>query len=344
MKLFKAAIPCILVTAACLCAALAEEAPAPKTPPVALRADNIIVPPNTGPVSGLKVMNLKDAPYSGKVTVELPAGWKADKTEFDVALKPNETKHFAFALEKATASSAHVYPYTITAVGGGQTVVSQQKVICATSPYVKPKIDGDLAEWLNDAVPVTFICRDKTTVVRTFWNKRNFCLSVEVQEDKFDPGSDAIQFALASGKASTGKSGDDKTARYEYLIVGGKCCLLTKPGTPLGETQKAAAPPAEPVGKSVVAIKREKDVTRYEISVPIRPMRKELKPTIGREYRFGLIVHDPDGTGVREMASVANPLPGACSKFAWTKWVGAKFPEKPLLDSKLEWGFCTSIH
>jgi hypothetical protein len=324
-----------------MCVTLAEDA---RTPPVALRAHNIVVPPDTGPVSGLTVVNLLDTAYSGKVTVKLPSGWKADKTTFDVSLKPRETKHIPFALEKAIARKTHVYPYIITAVGGGQTVAVEQQVICATSPYVKPKIDGDISEWLEDAVPVTFVCKGKKTVVRTFWNKRNYCLSVEVQEDKFDPGADAIQFALASGKASTGKLPNDKTARHEFVVVGGKCYQIAKPGTPLGDTQKPANLPAEPVAKAEVAVKREKDITRYEISVPIRPMRSELKPTTGREYRFGVLVHDPDGTGVREMGLVAAPLPGACNKYAWSKWVGAKFPDKPLLDSKLEWGFCTSIH
>ena len=340
MSIRKIAIPCVLVTFVCLCATLAE---IPPKFPVALRADNIVVPPDTGPVSGLTVMNLLDAPYTGKVTVTLPDGWKANKTQFDVSLKPHESKHIPFALEKATANKSHVYRYKLTAVGGGKTVTVDQKVICATTPYVKPKIDGDISEWLNDAVPVTFICKGKKTVVRTFWNKRNFCLCVEVQEDKFVEGEDAIQFALASGKASTGKSPDDKTARYEYVIVGGKCYQLTKPGTPLGDTLKASPLPAEPVAKSEVAVKREKDITRYEISVPMRPM-KELRATTGREYRFSVLVHDPDAAGIRDLAQAATPLPGARKKYAWSKWKGAKWPDKPLLDSKVEWGFCTSIH
>ncbi len=342
MKFFKIAAPCLVVMLACLCVAIGQNAAS--KPPVALRADNIVVPPDTGPVSGFTVVNLLDAPYAGKITVKLPEGWKADKTQFDVSLKARESKHIPFALEKAIASKTHVYPCTITAVGGGQTVTVAQQVICATTPYVKPKIDGDITEWLNDAVPVTFVCKDKKTVVRTYWNKRNYCLAVEVQEDKFDKSADAIQFALAYGKASTGKSDDDKTARYEFVIKDGKCYQIAKPGGSLGDTQKPTALPTEPLAKSVVAVKREKDITTYEISVPMRPMMKVLKPTTGREYRFGVLVHDPDGTGVRQMAAVASPLPGTCNKYAWTKWIGAKFPDKPLLDSKLEWGFCTSIH
>ena len=341
MKIFKIAIPCILVTFVCLCATIAKDA---ARTPVALRADNLVVPPSTGPVSGLTVMNLLDAPYTGKVTVKLPDGWKADKTQFDVSLKPHEKKHLPFALEKAFDSKTHVYPFNITAVGAGQTVTVDQKVICATTPYVKPKIDGDISEWLNDAVPVTLLCKGKKTVVRTFWNKRNFCLCVEVQEDKFVADADAIQFALAPGKASTGKSDEDKTARYEFLVIGGKCYQLVKPGTPLGDTQKPAPLPAAVVEKSVVAVKREKDITTYEISIPIRPM-KELRATTGREYRFSLLVHDPDAAGIRDLAEAATPLPGNRNKYAWRQWAGAKWTnDKTLLDSKLEWGFCTSIH
>ena len=86
MNTLKIATPCIFVMAACLCAGLAEDTV--EAPSVALRADNILVPPDTGPVSGLTVMNLAEAPYAGKVTVTLPDGWKADKTQFDVSLKP----------------------------------------------------------------------------------------------------------------------------------------------------------------------------------------------------------------------------------------------------------------
>jgi len=343
MKFFqiKTAIPCIIVTLVCFWGSMAQDA---KTPPVALRADNIVVPPDTGPVVGLTVVNLQKTPYAGKVSVKLPDGWKADKTEFDVTLKAGESKHLPYALEKAIASKTHVYPFTITAVGGGSTVTVQQEVICATSPYVKPKIDGDLAEWVKDAVPVTFVCKGKKTVVRTFWNKRNYCIAVQVQEDKFDIEKDAIQFALASGKAKTRNADDAKTDRYEFVITGGKCFQVAKPGSPLGDTQKPSALPGENLAKSAVAIKRTGDITTYEVSVPMRPMMKVLKPTTGREYRFGVLVHDPDGTGIRQMAAVADPLPGACRKYAWTKWIGAEFPDKPMLDSKLEWGFCTSIH
>jgi hypothetical protein len=89
MRISKIAIPLVLVMAVCLCVTLAEDAA--KTPPVALRAHNIVVPPATGPVSGLTVMNLLDAPYTGKITVTLPDGWKANNTQFDVSLKANET-------------------------------------------------------------------------------------------------------------------------------------------------------------------------------------------------------------------------------------------------------------
>jgi hypothetical protein len=334
---------CMGVMAVCLCVAVAKDTTRPQ-PPVRLRADNLLVTPATGPVSGLTVVNLLDAPYTGRITVKLPDGWKTNKSQFDVSLKPRETRHLEFSLEKASDSKTHVYPYTISAVGAGQTVTVNQQVICATTPYVKPKIDGDISEWLNDAVPVTFTCKGKKTVVRTFWNKRNFCLSVEVQEDKFVDGQDAVQFALASGKAVTGNSPDDKTARYEFVIVGGKCYQLVKPGTPLGDTQKPAALPAGAVAKSAVAIKRKDDITTYEISIPMRPMMKVLKPTTGRKYYFGLLVHDAGAASPREMGSAANPLPGARKKYAWQKWSGAKFPARPLLDSKIEWGFCTSIH
>jgi len=317
--------------------------------PIAVRAHNVVVPPSTGPVSGLTVKNLLDVPYTGKLSIKCPDGWKIKPDRYDVSLKPRETKHLSFVIEKGVDLKANCYPYKITAVGGGATVVVEQKVISATAPYVKPKIDGDISEWLNDAVPVTFVCGGKKTVVRTFWNKRNFCLCVEVQEDKLVDAKDsaeafdAVQFALAPRKTATGTSPDAKTVRYEFLVAGGKCYQLAKPGMALSETQKEQPIPAEAVEKSVVAIKRDDGITRYELSVPIRPM-KSLKATTGREFFFSVLVHDPDGTGVRNLAQATTPLPGSRNKFAWCKWKGAKWPAEAPLDSKLEWGFSTSIH
>lgn len=69
-----------------------------------------------------------------------------------------------------------------------------------------------------------------------------------------------------------------------------------------------------------------------------------LRPTTGREFCFSLLVHDPDGTGVRDLGRAASPLPARRNRLAWCSWRGVRWgPQRPL-DGKIEWGFCSSIH
>ena len=70
------------------------------------------------------------------------------------------------------------------------------------------------------------------------------------------------------------------------------------------------------------AVKREGNITRYEIGVPVKLM-SEIKPEAGREFCFSLTVQDPDGTGPRDLGSVMNLWPG---------------------QRQFEFGFCSSIH
>jgi hypothetical protein len=167
--------------------------------------------------------------------------------------------------------------------------------------------------------------------VRTYWSRRYFFILVEADEDKLGPG-DAVQFAFAER--------DSTADRWEYLVRGagedsGKCLLLVNPG------EKPKKPEEAP--RSDVAVKREKDKTIYEIKVSLTAMRA-LRPTPGREFCFSLLVHDPDGTGLRDIGSVMGLPESRRSKKAWCDWKGAKWPEKPPFDGKIEWGFCSSIH
>ena len=92
-----------------------------------------------------------------------------------------------------------------------------------------------------------------------------------------------------------------------------------------------------------VAVKRSKNITTYECSIPLSLIAK-LKPITGREYRMSFLVHDPDGTGIRDLGQVSGLWDFQRNKLAWSSWKGVKWQEKPPFDSKLEWGFCTSKH
>ena len=323
----------------------------PAKPPVALRQDNLTVNPSAGPVTYVTVRNLRPVPYEGKLSVTFPAEWKASPIERAIALEPREIKRVPVAIEKAVDLAANRYGFEITAVGGGHTVRSKQTVVCASAPYYKPVIDGEIAEW-RDSIPIGFVTGGRKTVVRTYWNRRNFCLCVEVQEEALTPYAggkapfDAVQFAIAPRKVTTPASPGARAGRYEFLVAqspgGARCFQLIAPGAKLAEAARARpiAPLAFEAAK--VAVKRAGDVTRYEIAIPFKSLAT-MRPTTGREFHFSLLVHDAGGP-LRDLGSVMNLAETDRKPLAWCLWPGGSRPERPPFDSMIEWGFCSSIH
>lgn len=315
-----------------------------------VRPKNFIVTPSTGPVAEVLVKNSGTTAETVQVVPTFPEGWSISPAEKQVAVASGETVMAEFAITKGLDRKANVYPVSI-AVNGKKAMAAN--VVCATTPYFKPEIDGRLDEW-GDAVPVVFTAGGKQTTVRSYWNKAQFCLAVEVEETellglkagKEGNGVDAIQFALSPGKAVTPESGE--AVRYEFLAVdsgsrwgGDVCFLLMKPGDVLSDQARELAPLA--MESAEIKVKHSKGVTVYELAVPLKPM-KTLRATAGREYCFSLLVHDPDGTGVRDLGSVMNLWDEARPAGAWSNWEWAKWNGYVPYDNKVEFGFCSSVH
>jgi len=280
-----------------------------------------------------------------------PSDWQVSPLNQNIELKAGETKLIPFAIEKGSDLKANVYGVKVAA--NGKQLVDAD-VVCASTPYYKPDIDGKLNEW-GDAIPIKFMTEGKETVVRSYWNKKQFCLSVEVEEDELigltdsseEKGVDAIQFALSPGKSVTGT---DKSVRYEYLVTasnsmwtGDKCFKLMTYGDSLANTKDARKLKPLFMDDAEVKVKRSGNITSYEIAVPMKMMKK-LRATAGREYNFSLLVHDPDGTGVRDLGSVMNLWPEQRNSAAWSNWELAKWNDYTPYDNKVEFGFCSSIH
>jgi hypothetical protein len=320
-----------------------------------IRPKNFIVTPSTGPVSEIIVKNSSESPYTGTVCPVYPEGWQVAPASQPVELAAGETKILSFAVEKCMDRKANVYPISITA---DQADPIETEIVCASTPYYKPKIDGSLDEWA-DSYPVTFLTDGKKTIVRSYWNKAEFCLAIDVEEDALiglkqastEAGLDAIQFALSPGKSTTATDPSAASVRYEYLAAasgsrwkGDKCFQLLTPGDELSIAQEARKLSPLVMEEALVKVKRSDGITRYEISVPLKPMKKALKVTAGREYFFSLLVHDPDGTGVRDLGVVMNCWDESRNPLAWSNWNQAKWGETRPFDNKIEFGFCSSIH
>ncbi len=349
----KTSTACLLL-AMLLIASPAVAEPPTAEPPVALRTESFGVPPSSQPLTYVRVKNLLDKPYEGTVSVKPPQHWKILPPQQEVALAPGETARLSFKLEGARTIEANSYPVEVTATGGGTNVVRRQDVFCASAPYFKPTIDGDPSDWKH-AVPVRFVSGGKKTTVSTLWNRRQFCVLVAVEEDKLTayPGGgekpfDAVQLAISPQETTTGTSPDGEATRFEFLCVAtgdgaaATCFQLAEPGMKLAEAAKARELAPLAYDNAEVAVGRKGGVTYYECSFSFTPMRSQIRPSEGREFFFSVLVHDADGTGLRDLGEAAGLWPSQRNPLAWSCFDGAAFGEKPPFDNKLPWGLCTS--
>jgi len=258
----------------------------------------------------------------------------------------------AFIVTKGMLNEANRYAIEATASGSGTTVTRRQEVACTSAPYFKPTIDGDPADW-KDAIPVTFTTGGKRTTISTFWNRRQLSLLVAVEEDKLvglreDGPFDAVQVAISAQGTTTGDSPDGEATRYEFLLAAasggkqGKCYLLARPGTRLAECGKSRALGPLAYDDADVAVSRAGGVTYYECSIPFKLMRREIRPSEGREFCLSVLVHDPDGTGIRDWGEAAGLWPSQRNRLAWSLWQGARWGEQSPFDNKTPWGLCSS--
>lgn len=319
--------------------------------PVALRMNSFVVAPAHAPPAIVTVKNLRQVPYEGIVRVKLPEGWVCSPPERPVSLAPAETKRIRFSIAKARTRESNRYPVEIVAVGAGTTVTRQQDVVCTSAPYFKPDIDGKTSDW-GDAIPATFTVDGKKTVISTYWNRRQFSILVAVQEDKFvpfdsDAAFDAVQVAISPQDTETGGAPENEATRYELLFAatgngsGARCFQLAEPGMKLAEAAKLRSLGPLEFDKAKVAVSRNQGVTYYECAIPFRSL-KQIKPSEGREFFLSVLVHDPDGTGVRDWGAAAGLFPCERKPLAWSRWQGARWPAKPPFDNKTPWGLCSS--
>jgi len=321
-------------------------------PHVAIRAENLTVPPSSGPVTYVLVRNLRNRTYKGAIVAGFPDGWEMNRTVCRVRIKPGETARVAFAIERGADAPNNAYPVWIKAVGDGPNVTRRQRIVCASAPYFKPRIDGKLDDWA-DAIPAAFTTAGKKTTVSTHWSRRTFSLLVAVEEDKLlrlpehraASAADAVQIAVSPREAKTPARPSAAAERYEFLLAaaegGGKCFCLLRRGQRMSQVKSSRPLDGLEVPGAAVAVTRSGGVTYYECSIPFKAM-PDVQPDPGREFCFSLLVHDPDGTGLRDWGSAAGLWPSQRSRLAWCNWQGAKWPEDPPFDNKIEWGFCSS--
>lgn len=322
-----------------------------EAPRLALRVETLTVPPSTRPLVHVAVRNMEDTPYAGRISLSGPEGWRISPAEREVSIERGQTIVIPFSIEQARNAKSNEYEFIVRAADGSSTVVHRQTTFVASAPYFKPTIDGNPDDW-QDAIPITFSTQDQKTVVRTFWNRRRFAMLIAVQEkqlhradEPFQSACDAIQFAL-SALEEDGATPTETAGRFEFLLMatddGGVCFQLADLDTPLQDIRQNRALLPLKMEDAELAIKRIGDLTYYECSLPFSAMRSGLRPSEGREFLMSVLIHDPDGTGIRDLGEAAGLWQQATDSTGWCNWPGAKFSESPPRAPRVRWGFCTS--
>ncbi len=304
----------------------------------------------------MDVQCLQSQPYRGTITYQGPEGWRISPAQRAVELRPGESQRVEFAVDRGVNLEVNSYPVEIRVSGAGAAnVVHRQRVVCASAPFFKPTIDGNPAEW-NDAIPVRFLKNGKQTTLSTYWNRQRFCLLLAVEEDRLigyqaNPGPggfDAVQVAISPKGSKTGTTPADAASRYEFLLVwtgngtSGRCFRLAQPGVKLADTQRERRLDTLAFDQAAVAVSRKGRTTYYECAIPFAPMRHEIRPSEGREFCLSALVHDPDGTGIRDLGEAAGLWQSQRNRLAWSRWQGAVWGDESPFDNKLEWGLCAS--
>jgi hypothetical protein len=298
------------------------------------------------------VKNQTKAEYQGTISLQGPDAWRLAPPSRDVTLAAGETESVSFSISEGRNVAANKYRFEVRASTTAGDVVRRQDTFVASAPYFKPTVDGSIDDW-QDAIPITFVSDGKMTQVSTYWSRRSFSLLVAVEEDKLQPygcdaslSPDAVQFCLAPIDPGNGAAVENKAGRFEFLIVstddGARCFQLATMETDVAQIRQRR--PLEPLAydDADVVVRRDGTMTYYECTLPFRPMRDAIRPTEGREFYMSVLVHDPDGTGLRDLGAAAGLWPSSDDADAWSRWVGDRRNGKTPLGNKILWGMCTS--
>ena len=319
-------------------------------PPVLIRVEPLTVPPATRPLVSVVVRNVSDHPCQGTLMITAADDWRIAPDTQSLELAALDERRFAFNIERARNVEVNQYPFTVVADVGGHQVRWEQTVFVASAPYSRVTVDGNRDEW-KDAIPVSFEHAGRQTTVSTYWNRRRFCVLVAVQEEQHmhyagpeGPPCDAVQLAIAPltpPDAAAGTAG-----RFEFLLAatanGARCFQLAAWDTP---RELAAQPRAlEPLvcDEAELAVVRDGLVTYYECSLPFSLVREAIVPDVGREFFLSVLVHDPDGTGPRDLGQAAGLWTDAYGAWTWSRWGPMARRDELPPGTRVRWGLCTS--
>lgn len=318
--------------------------------PVEIRIEPLTVPPATQPLLSVAVRNRTERPCQGRLSISAPDDWRIAPDTQTMELAAGAEKRFAFNIERARNVAANRYPFTVVADLGDRQIRRQQTVFVASAPYARVTVDGRADEW-QDAIPISFEQGGQQTTLSTFWSRKRFYVLVAVQEqrhvpytDAAGPPCDAIQLAIAPLDST--EAAADTAAQFEFLLLSAagdaRCFQLAAWDTPQAATGQQRGLESLPCDEAEIAILRDGDVTYYECSLPFRLLREAVEPAEGREFFLSVLVHDPDGSGLRDLGQAAGLWAEPDGAQAWSRWPGLARGATLPRGNQVRWGLCTS--
>jgi len=92
------------------------------------------------------------------------------------------------------------------------------------------------------------------------------------------------------------------------------------------------------------AVRRRGNVTIYEVAIPVESLAG-VRLDAGREFCFSVLVHDPEGTGLRDLGERLNrPESARGAADGWVRWPGGCWVGTRPYDTWSRFGCCSSIH
>lgn len=328
---------------------LAAAAPARAAEGLALRIASFTLAPPHKPQVVVRVKSFLPDRFDGVMRVEGPPAWRILPAQREISVAPGQAGRVVFDVEQGTLSPLNRYALAVTVEGAGKRFVHRQDVVVTSAPYLRPRIDGNTDDW-KDAIAVDFVTADRKTTIATGWNRKTFCLLVSVEEERLTgwgqaPHCDAVQVALAAEDAPVPRAPENPVGRHEFLLVTdgqrGRGFRLAEPATPLAKTQAERPLTSWELPEIDIAVSRSSGVTHYECAIPFK-LLEGIRPGEGREFCLSLLVHDPEGTGLRDWGQGAGLWPWERSGAAWSRWPGAVWGREPPFDNRLPWGLCSS--
>jgi hypothetical protein len=319
--------------------------------PLLLRAESLAVLPRSKPVIYVHACNVTTSPVTATISVAVPAGWQLTRSKQAIELAGGEQQRIGFPVADGREHKDNSYPITIKAECDGRVWSRQQVISVASAPYFKPQIDGTFDDW-EAAIPVSFKTGERKTVIASYWNRRHLSLLISVDEKAYVPRGaerywDAVQISLAPRDSISSRDPEHAAERFEFLVFAdqagrGHCCQLATPETSLSATTIARKVEQLAEEKAEVVVKRIEGTTYYELALPLAKLRKFIRPSEGREFYLSVLVHDPDGVGIRDWGVAAGFWPQQRNRLAWSDWEGAQWGTEPPMDCRAAWGMCSS--